>query len=119
MDLTTEALRLGMAMSRVRAEVASMNIANTNVPGAPIRGADFSQAIGLLHQAASDPAMDAGRLRAMTSRSLEATVHNLDGGANLDGEVADLETAGADFQALTTVMSRRFSLMQLALAGRG
>ena len=118
MDLTTEALRLGIAMSRVRAEVASANIANANVPGAVARGVDFSQAVGLLHQSAIDPDMDAGRLRAVTSRSLGATAHVLDGSTNLDGEVADMETAGADFQALTTVMSRHFALMQLALAGR-
>jgi len=118
MDLTTEALRLGIAMSRVRAEVASVNIANANVPGAVARGVDFSQAVGLLHQAAIDPGMDVGRLRAVTSRSLNATARVLDGSTNLDGEVADMETAGADFQVLTSVMSRRFALMQLALAGR-
>ena len=118
MDLTTEALRLGIAMSRVRAEVASVNIANANVPGSQARGVDFAQAAGLLHQAAMDPEMDAGSLRAVTSQSLGSTVHALDADTNLDGEVADLETAGADFQALTTVMSRRFALMQLALAGR-
>lgn len=118
MDLTTEALRLGISMSRVRAEVASVNIANANVPGALTRGVDFSQAVGLLHQAEVDPDMDVGRLRDVTPRSLSATVHALDGDTNLDGEVADMEAAGADFQALTTVMSRRFALMQLALAGR-
>jgi flagellar basal-body rod protein FlgB len=32
--------------------------------------------------------------------------------------VAELETSSVDFQSLTTVMSRRFALMQLALAGR-
>jgi len=120
MDLTTEALRLGITMSRVRAETASVNIDNADVSGFRTQQVDFGRATGLLRQAADDPLMDGASLRAITARSLGATVHAADAGTsvNLDGEVAELETAGADFQALTTVMSRRFALMQLALAGR-
>jgi flagellar basal body rod protein FlgB len=43
---------------------------------------------------------------------------NPDAPVNLDGEVAELETANVDFQTLTTILSRRFALMQLAMAGR-
>lgn len=123
MDLTTEALRLGLGMARVRAEVASANIANVDVAGYRPQRADFAQATGLLREAAEQPAMDAGDLEAMTPRALGEAVHAADPDLNapvsLDEEVAELETASVNFQSLTTVMSRRFGLMQLALAGKG
>jgi flagellar basal-body rod protein FlgB len=122
MDLTTEALRLGISMARVRAEVASANIANVDVGGYRPQRADFAQATGLLREAADQPSMDAESLQAITPRSLGDSVHvahpDLSAPVNLDDEVAELETSSVDFQSLTTVMSRRFALMQLALAGR-
>ncbi|HUB90317.1 MAG TPA: flagellar basal body protein [Dyella sp.] len=122
MDLTTEALRLGISMARMRAEVASANIANVDVAGYRPQRADFAQATGLLREAAEQPTMDAQELQVMTPRMLGESVHVADPGANapvsLDDEVAELETASVNFQSLTTVMSRRFALMQLALAGR-
>jgi flagellar basal-body rod protein FlgB len=122
MDLTTEALRLGITMARVRAEVASGNVANVDVPGYRTQRADFAQAAGLLHQAAANPTMDGSRLDTITPQTLGESVHAVtsssDQSVSLDDEVAELETASVDFQSLTTVMSRRFALMQLALAGR-
>ncbi|GLQ86486.1 flagellar basal body rod protein FlgB [Dyella flagellata] len=122
MDLTTEALRLGLSMARVRAEVASANIANVDVGGYRPQRADFAQATGLLREAAEQPAMDEGELRAITPHTLGESVRAADPDLNapvsLDEEVAELETANVNFQSLTTVMSRRFGLMQLALAGR-
>ncbi|MFC4527564.1 hypothetical protein ISN76_07665 [Dyella halodurans] len=122
MDLTTEALRLSMGMARTRAELASANIANVDTPGFRAQRADFSQAIGLLHQAAVDPGMNSANLRIegnRTSLSAVATTDADDVAVHLDGEVADLEAASSDYQTMTAVLSRRFSLMQLALAGRG
>ncbi|RUL72728.1 flagellar basal body rod protein FlgB [Dyella choica] len=122
MDLTTEALRLGLGMARVRADVASANIANVDVAGYRPQRADFAQATGLLREAAEDPALDGAQLQAMTPHTLGESVRAADPDLNapvsLDQEVAELETANVDFQSLTTVMSRRFALMQLALAGR-
>lgn len=122
MDLTTEAIRLGIHMARMRAEVASANVANADVDGYRARRLDFGQAVGLLHQAALDPSTSAERLAAAHGASVrveDAEVESASGTAvNLDGEVAELETAGLDFQSLTTVISRRFALMQLAMAGR-
>lgn len=121
MDLTTEAVRLAMGMARVRAEVASANIAGADLPGSATQRADFGTALGLLRQAAIQPSMDGGRLREMTPAALRASVHPdaaaTDASSGLEGEVAELETAGADFQTLSTVLSRRFALLQLAMAG--
>jgi flagellar basal-body rod protein FlgB len=122
MDLTTEAVRMGITMARVRAEVASANIANVDVPGYRAQRADFGQAAGLLRQAAEQPSMEGSRLEAMTSdvvrQSVQLVEPNPGAPVNLDGEVAELETANVDFQTLSTLMSRRFALMQLAMAGR-
>lgn len=122
MDLTTEALRLGISMARVRAEVASANIANVDVAGYRPQRADFAQATGLLREAAEQPSTDVDELQRITPHTLGESVRaadpDLNAPVNLDDEVAELETANVDFQSLTTVMSRRFALMQLALAGR-
>lgn len=122
MDLTTEAIRLGMNMAQLRAEVASANIANVDTSGYRTQRADFGAAMGLLREAAADPGMAGDHLAAMSQGTLRDSVHALSAGvdapAGLDGQVAELESAGANFQALTTIMSRRFALMQLAMAGR-
>jgi flagellar basal-body rod protein FlgB len=122
MDLTTEVLRIGINMARVRAEVASANIANVDVAGYRPQRADFAQATGMLHEAADQPDMDAESLEGITPHTLGESVRDADpdmnAPVNLDDEVAELETSSVDFQSLTTVMSRRFALMQLALAGR-
>lgn len=122
MDLTTEAIRMGITMARVRAEVASTNIANVDVPGYRAQRADFGQAAGLLRQAADQPSMESDRLELMAPDVIRQSVHlvepNPNAPVNLDGEVAELETANVDFQTLSTLMSRRFALMQLAMAGR-
>jgi flagellar basal-body rod protein FlgB len=122
MDLTTEAVRLGINMARLRAEVASANIAHVDVAGYHVQRADFGEAVGLLREAEMQPSMEGERLKSLSSAALHESVHSEAADANapvsLDHEVAELETAGVDFQSLTTVMSRRFALMQLAMAGR-
>lgn len=121
MDLTTEALHLGMSMARTRAEVASANIANVDTQGYRSQRADFGQAVGLLHEAALRPDMGTDRLHALSSSGFSLTSvspNGEDASVHLDGEVAELEGASVDYQTMTTVLSRRFALMQLAMAGR-
>lgn len=122
MDLTVEALRLGMVVARGRAGIASDNIAHVDTEGFRAQRGDFGSALGLLQSAAADPGVDA---RALHQAAMDGSAHPIttdagqDGPVQLDGEVADLESASADYQALSSVLSRRFSLMQLALAGKG
>ncbi|MDE3071445.1 MAG: hypothetical protein KGJ63_01800 [Pseudomonadota bacterium] len=106
-------------MAHLRAEVASANIANADVAGYRAQRADFREAVGLMREAAMHPSMAGSRLESITPAVLRDAVHT-DAGAPVsqEGEVADLETAGVDFQSLTTILSRRFALMQLAMAGR-
>jgi flagellar basal-body rod protein FlgB len=121
MDLTTEAVRLGINMSRVRAEIASDNIAHADVTGFRPMRADFGNAVGLLREAETSSSLDGEDLQAITPATLHATAHFADADpsapVHLDAEVAELESANVDFQTLTTVMSRRFALMQLAMTG--
>jgi len=112
MDITTEALRLGMAMARARVEVASDNIANVDTPGYHAQRADFGRSLGLVGSA--DHAHTAG---AELGGGITMT-DDIDPSVHLDGEVAELESASASYQEMTMVLSRRFALMQLALAGR-
>ncbi len=122
MDLTTEAIRLGINMARLRAEVASENIAHVDVADYRTQRADFGDALGLLKHVALNSNGDEQQLEALTPTALRQTVHAADQDADmpvrLDAEVAELESANVDFQSLTTVMSRRFALMQLAMSGR-
>lgn len=122
MDLTTEAVRLGLRMSHLRAEVASQNIAGMNVPGARQKQVDFSAAIDALHQAEA-PDMDPASLTTMNRNMLEARIVDRHLGAgmepSLDAEVADLTTASDDFQALSEALSRRFAMQELAMTGKG
>lgn len=122
MDLTTEAIRLALHMSRLRAEVASENIAHVDVPGYRARRADFGEALGMLREAAMQPSMEGDQLEGMAAKALHGVVHAADASGELpvrlDDEVAELESANVTFQSLTTVMSRRFALMQLAMTGR-
>lgn len=122
MDLTTEAIRLGLNMAHLRATIASANIANVDVPGYRAQRANFGEAVGLLREAELQPSMDGGQLARLTPSLLHEAVHAVMASGNevinLDHEMADLETASVDYQSLTTVMSRRFALMQLAMAGR-
>jgi flagellar basal-body rod protein FlgB len=122
MDLTTEALRLGMGLARTRAELASANIANVDTPGYRAQRVDFGRVMGILHDATMHPDMDGNRLQTLGALALKSAPSSADPGAtavSLDGEVADLQAASVDYQSMTTVLSHRFSLMQLALAGKG
>jgi len=122
MDLTTEAVRLGLRMSHLRAEVASQNIAGMNVPGARQKHVDFSAAIDALHQAET-PGTDPATLVASDRHALEAGVVERPAAtgteASLDAEVADLATANTDFQVLSEAISRRFAMLELAMTGKG
>lgn len=122
MDMTTEALRLGLAVAHARAEAASANIARADLPGARAQRADFGRALGILHTLAEAP----GDVReslddATVAQALDVPVVASDvpsAAVSLDAEVADMEVAGAQFQTLTTLLSRRFAMLQLAMTGR-
>lgn len=120
MDLTTEAVRLGLDVSQTQAWMASANIARADVPGAGVYRASFSDALGALQQAAMQ-APDAGQvLNAIHSDTLRAEIREVPAGANgvqLDDQVAALNLASTTYTALSNGLSRHFALMQMAIMG--
>jgi len=121
-DLTTQAVRLALGVSQLRADVASRNIANAS-SGAPALRVDFAQSQNLLELAASPRAADEGSLAGAISAALAqpagSTRQDLAGTAiNLDEQVADMATASVEYQSLTESLNRHFGLMRLAISGR-
>jgi len=122
-DLTTQAVRLALGVSQLRADVASRNIPNTSTPGAQLMRADFANSQGLLERAAASDAGDAANLAEAIAAALAqpagAEHQDLAGASiNLDEQVADMATANLEYQSLTESLNRHFGLMRLAISGR-
>ncbi|MEI7037470.1 hypothetical protein [Fulvimonas yonginensis] len=119
MDITTEAVRLGLDLAQVRAEIASANIARANVPGATLQRADFADALDVLGAAAKGDAGAGARMQAISQQSLRNQIGPVVAdGTSLDDQVAELSTQGLAYRALTDGLSRHFGLMQLAISGK-
>lgn|SRR6185437_7961479 len=122
MDLTLEAVRVGLDLNQLRMEVASTNIARADMPGAQLDRADFSGAVAALQDAAQSPDGDPERLEAITPQTLRMNIESLGpAGADtvvLDDQIAQLNTDSVTYRALATGLTRRFALMQLAIAGK-
>lgn len=112
-DTTIDAVRLALGLQQLRAQVASLNIANAGTPSAQALRVDFASVQGALTPTADgarvETAIDA--LAGMTPQPTGETIH-------LDEQVADLTSASTDYQTLTEALSRQFGLMRLALTGR-
>lgn len=120
MDITTEAVRLGLDLAQVRAEIASANVARANVPGAMLQRADFADALDALEAAAKGDAGAEARMQAISQQSLRSEIGQsvAADAASLDDQVAELSTQGLAYRALTDGLSRHFALMQLAISGK-
>lgn len=117
-SLTVGAVGLALDMAQRRAEVASRNIAYTNMPGSRIERPDFAAATDLLQRVAHGDEVPRSNLSTVDIRGTHATGQVTPGaGADVDGEVADLALASAHFQALSEALNRQFGLMSLALSG--
>jgi len=122
MDLTLEAVRVGLDLNQIQMQVATNNIANADVPGARLERGDFSEALAALREAARNAAADPTRLETITPQALRATVESVGtAGGNavaLDGQIAELNADSVTYRALATGLTRRFGLMQLAISGK-
>lgn len=120
MDITTEAIRLGLDLAQVRAEIASTNIARANLPGAAPQSADFADALDALGAAARGDTGAGERMHAISQQSLRSEIEPSPAAiaASLDDQVAELSTQGLAYRALTDGLSRHFALMQLAISGK-
>lgn len=120
MDITTEAVRLGLDLAQVRAEIASANIAHANLPGATLQRGDFADALDALAGAAKGDMNANTRMQAISPQSLRNEIGQagIADAASLDDQVAELSTQGLAYRALTDGLSRHFGLMQLAISGK-
>lgn len=121
MDLTTEAVRIGLDMAQIRSWVASANIAGADVPGGRAYKVSFEDVMNTLTRAMTGDDSDAAQSLAATHiEQLRADVHDDPAsatGIQLDDQVAELNQAGTTYKALATGLSHHFALMQLAIMG--
>ncbi|HEY2344259.1 MAG TPA: hypothetical protein VGH80_00100 [Xanthomonadaceae bacterium] len=120
-DITTEAVRLALGMQEMRARVDSLNIANASMADARVQRMDFAAA-----QAALDSAVPVYADGMDVVAKLQRADHSLHGLSatstaepiQVDAQVADMVSAGADYQALSDMLSRHLGLMRLAVTGK-
>jgi flagellar basal body rod protein FlgB len=117
-SLTVGAVGLALDMAQRRAEVASRNIALTNVPGSRMERPDFAAANDLLGRVAQGNAIPRESLGSVDIRATTSQPSlGVEGEGDVDGQVADLALASAHFQALSEALNRQFGLMSIALSG--
>lgn len=119
-DLTVDAVRTALDMSRTRAEVAGWNIVNASVAGASFFVLDQSAAASALALAAG-PDGAAGRQALAAVRDSGSSLISERVGSErpgLDELVADSVAAGLQYQVLSESLGRHFGLMRLAITGR-
>ncbi|WP_369914766.1 hypothetical protein AB8810_20420 [Xanthomonas sp. NCPPB 3005] len=119
-DLTVDAVRTALGVSKLKAEVAGWNIVNASASSATRFVVDDTEAARLLEAAAGATPQDvAGLLHDPAKGSLVVVNERNDlPQASLDELVADSVSAGLNYQALTESLSRHFGLMRLAITGR-
>lgn len=120
-ETTIDAVRLALRMHELQAQVASLNIANANRPGAQAQRIDFSAVQAeLLNIASGDagrPTAAADLARAQTAlRSTRPVATNAP--INADAQVGDMVLASTQYQTLSEALGRQFALMRLAISGR-
>lgn len=119
MDITTEAVRMGLDIAQLRLQMASFNIAHADTDGM-VQRADFSRALGKL-DAVADGSAQTSAIAGLSSDQLAAEVStSASTGAALSSDdlVAQASIQGGVYRALSEGMSRRFGLMQLAISGK-
>ena len=119
-DNTIDAVRLALSLQEIRARTASANVANASKPDATAQQVDFASVEAALRLAAhAGTESESSQWLADARRKLEGTeARETLEPIRLDEQVADIATAGVEYQALTESLSRRFGLMRLAISGK-
>ena len=119
-DNTIDAVRLALSLQEIRARTASANVANAGKPDATAQQVDFASVEAALRLAAhAGTESESAQWLADARRRLEGTeARETLEPIRLDEQVADIATAGVEYQALTESLSRRFGLMRLAISGK-
>lgn len=120
-ESTIDAIRLGLSIQEMRSRVASMNVANANMPGAHALRMDFSTAEAALRNGSGQGAGSADGeidLVALASRLRAQTPHRSEETIQVDREIGEMATSLVTYQSLAEALSRQFGLMRLAITGR-
>lgn len=119
-DTTIEAVRLALGLQELQARVAGTNIANAGRPDAQALRIEFADAQAALQGAAEGAGGElvAGHLHALEASLGERTAVPSAEPINLDVQVAEMVSAGTNYQVLSEALSRQFGLMRLAIGGR-
>ncbi len=123
-DKTLTVLGAGLSARRHTQAVTAGNVANADTPGYRARRVDFRQTLervaqeGLPHGGGVDPLTGvdplAARLEAVTT--VDKSPGRADGNnVNMEAEISAQVHNALEFQALSTVMRRKFGMMRYAL----
>lgn len=120
-ESTIDAIRLGLSIQEMRSRVASMNVANANMPEAHALRMDFSAAEAALRSGSGQGAGSADGeidLVALASRLRGQAPHRSEETIQVDREIGEMATSLVTYQSLAEALSRQFGLMRLAITGR-
>ncbi|HEY0199034.1 MAG TPA: hypothetical protein VGC19_10930 [Rhodanobacter sp.] len=121
MDITIDAARVAMGLQQLRAEVASMNIANAGSTHASRFKIDAAGTTNLLELASGGSSGLVREALANTPSPTMATASEEETSGvqpSLDELVTESVMAGLNYQTLSESLSRHFGLMRLAITGR-
>jgi flagellar basal body rod protein FlgB len=123
MDVTIEAVRVGLDIAQLRTQVASINIARADLPGSRLYAADFSRALTELHRLVNASGDSESSKAVLAREALRAQVQvapegDATRGVTLDARVAELNLSAGQYRVLADAVSRRLALMQLAITGK-
>ncbi|MGI5169944.1 flagellar basal body rod protein FlgB [Spirillospora sp. CA-253888] len=111
-DVTTGALRVGLAGLAQRQRVTADNIANVETPGFLAGRVGFEDALSQSLSSGADP----GGVRPTVARSLEPTRTN-GNNVNLDHETLTQMDTGLRYQALLRAMDAKFGQLRDVIKG--
>ncbi|HLK11880.1 MAG TPA: flagellar basal body rod protein FlgB [Candidatus Binatia bacterium] len=116
-DATMEGLARALTLHERRHEVLASNLANIETPGFHARELDFADALRHAFDDASQPA-NAPAADPPAPKVIDdpAGAPRADGNTvDLDQEMAKLSANGMDYLALASILSRRITLLRLAI----
>ena len=115
-DLTHVALERALSGASLRQRALSDNLANANVPGYQRQDVDFH---GTLQRAmgAGRPGLETASFAIQQTR--EGAVRPDGGTVDVDREQSELAENGLEYQALSTVVAARASIIRTAMGRNG
>lgn len=117
-DFTIELSQWALSLEKMRASVASENIANANISGDK-KVINFEAIVKSMDEAIRSNNVDATRSLIAKDIEVEHSHSNsMFGGVLLDAEVTDLSSAQGRYKVIAESLSKKFGLMSLAVKGR-